>query len=305
MLGAALLIVGLPTEVALGATDNTGSTTTTADDQSGEVGVGASAAAAAIYTEGGGGSSGPRCSWRRYTVGEWADASGLPPPPPRQYDVPDDQLEPDQLAERDEQRAADAAAETRRRAQPQITAVFGAPHHVYAVRCPGGRNNRVRTVPVDMDADDLLPGLTSMAHGRIELPVPDTSPALSDPGYVNLGMWLAVEPATFTPITAEAGPHWATLSASHDSIAFDFGNGDSTRCPGFGTPVVDLDTVEQGPCGYTYRRSSPTAPYTVTVATTWNLTYTSSGGGGTLDPFTRVATFDHDVDELQTVGVDN
>ena len=273
-----------------------------ANQDTGDVNV--RAVAGVLYSEGGG-SSGPRCGWRRYSVGEWADATGVPRPPGREYAVPDEELTPEDLAARDAERAADAAAEERRRAEPRVTPVNGEPHYTYAVRCPGGVGNDVRLAPVNIDADDLLPGLTSMAQSRIELPVPDTSPALADPGYVNLGMWLAVEPATFTPITAEAGPHWVTLSAAHESIGFDFGNGDSTTCAGFGTPIVDPDTVEQGPCGYTYRRSSPGAPYTVTVSTTWNLTYVGSSGAGALDPFTRSSSFPHDVDELQTVGVDN
>jgi hypothetical protein len=119
-------------------------------------------------------------------------------------------------------------------------------------------------------------------------------------------MWLAVEPIMFEPLTAEAGPVWATLTAAHDSTTFDFGNGDTRTCEGFGTPIVDENTLDEGPCGYTYRQSSPDdAPYSVGVTTTWNISYTSSGGSGVLDRFNRTATFDHDVDEIQTVGRSN
>ena len=53
---------------------------------------------------------------------------------------------------------------------------------------------------------ESFPGLIAAARSRIELPVPNVSPQLDLGGYVNLGMWLAVETATFAPLTAEAGP---------------------------------------------------------------------------------------------------
>ncbi|WP_231106574.1 hypothetical protein, partial [Streptobacillus moniliformis] len=51
---------------------------------------------------------------------------------------------------------------------------------------------------------------------------------------------------------------WATVTARYESTTWEFGNGDSLTCPGLGTPIVDLETADAGPCGYTYRW--PSAP---------------------------------------------
>ena len=75
-------------------------------------------------------------------------------------------------------------------------------------------------------------------------------------------------------------PRVATPSAQHDSITFDFGNDDTRSCASFRTPIVG-------------------------VTTAWSISYTSSGGSGALDPFNRTANFDHDVDEIQTIGREN
>ena len=82
-------------------------------------------------------------------------------------------------------------------------------------------------------------------------------------------------------------------------------------CDGLGTPIVDLDTAEQGPCGYTYRW--PSAPkftgtddlaYHASVTGHWVVTYaTSTGASGTLAPIDRTTTFPYQVREIQTVRV--
>lgn len=79
-----------------------------------------------------------------------------------------------------------------------------------------------------------------------------------------------------------------------------FGNGDSETCDGFGTPIVDLDTVEEGPCGYTYLQAGT---FQITAQTTWLLPFQSSSGSGALQPMERTTTFEYNVREIQTVGV--
>ena len=107
-------------------------------------------------------------------------------------------------------------------------------------------------------------------------------------------------------VRAEAGPHWAEATVTLASTRWDLGNGDVVECEGPGTPIVDLDTPEQGPCGYTYRRSSPEdAPYQLGVTATWAVTYRSSGGSGAAGTIGRTVTVDYDVDEIQTVGISN
>ena len=278
-------------------------TAVTPDQGTGDIDV--RAVTGVVYTDGHGWGR-PLCSWNRYSVGRLEDSLGIDPPPPPTYAIPDSQLTPDELAARNRERQAAAAAERRRRAETAIKWLFGEPHYLYDVRCPGF-SGTFRAVPTGVTAADLVPGVEDVAHGRIELPIPNVSPPLDAAGYVNLGMWLAIEPVTVAPITAEAGPNaWITVSPRHASITFDFGNGDSVTCPGTGVPIVDLDTLEEGPCGYTYRASSPDgAPYVISVGTTWELPYASSNGSGTLEPFTRVLTLEYDVDEIQTVGTRN
>jgi hypothetical protein len=257
-----------------------------------------------VYTSGG--SSGPKCSWDRYSNDEFERATGTPPrEPPQYHDDPKVEVAQEELDRRGAELVHWQRNEDRRRSEPKVTYFGGEAHYVYAVRCIGFTGT-VRLVPTTVATDDLIPGLHDVAKGRILVPVPDVSPELGT-GYVNLGMWLAVKPAAIAPITAEAGPNvWITVTPEHQSIHFDFGNGDTRTCDGFGKPISYLETFDEGPCGYTYRHSSPDSqPYQVRVSTTWNLPYTSSNGSGTLPPFTRDAVFAHNVDELQTVGQSN
>ncbi len=83
----------------------------------------------------------------------------------------------------------------------------------------------------------LLPIATRIATERIELPEPDVSPA--GDVAVNLGMWLAVEPAG--PYTARAAFNdavWAETTATLVSTSFDPDDGSApVTCDGHGTPI--------------------------------------------------------------------
>jgi enoyl reductase len=167
----------------------------------------------------------------------------------------------------------------------------------------------LRYVPTGIDTDDLIPGITDIVRGQLQPPIPNINPTAESNGIVNLGMWLAVEPQTLPPITAQAGPTtWITVTPTLTSTTYDFGNGDTTTCDGTGIPIrdvhPDLDVIEQSPtCGYTYRLSSPEdEPYQLTITTTWELPYTSSSGPGEIPPLDRSLTIDYDVDEIQTLG---
>ena len=174
----------------------------------------------------------------------------------------------------------------------------GVEYRVYAVTCPGLTDLRL----VDPNRPpNFVPGIRDFAEDLIQLPVPDVNPPVDGSGYVNLGMWLAVEDAAYQPITASAGPTaWMTVTPTPESTTFDFGNGDVETCDGFGVPIDDLDTVAEGPCGYTYREPGT---YLVSATTTWALPYVSSFGSGALDPMVRTTTFDYTVREVQAVGV--
>jgi hypothetical protein len=132
------------------------------------------------------------------------------------------------------------------------------------------------------------------------------SPTPAAGGIVNLGMWLALARQDPIAVRAEAGSHWAEVTVTLASTSWNMGNGDVVECDGPGTPITDTETVEQGPCGYTYRQSSPDeSPYEMTVAATWQVTYRSSGGSGTAGAIDRTLSVTYDVDEIQTVGVSN
>jgi hypothetical protein len=278
-----------------------------------------------IFTVGGGG--GPTCTWRHMTTGEYEDFFDLvderePPPLPEVPELPTDR-EPteeeveahrrasEELDAEVERRRVAAEAEARRRAQPStITSTeLGEekPHRVFSATCPG-TGFFVRFIADTTDEDELLFSLEDIVEARIEAPIPDINPPVDVGGVVNLGMWMAITPQDPIPnITAEAGPHWVTVSPRHTSVTFTMGDGSPPIvCTGTGDPIPDseIDNAAASPiCGHTYSQSSfDDAPYQLEIGTTWSIPYTSSSGSGDIGPYTRTETFAYDVDEIQTVG---
>jgi hypothetical protein len=152
--------------------------------------------------------------------------------------------------------------------------------------------------------------LADGSYDEVVRQVPVPSPAMSPggPGFVNLGMWLAVEEQEPISVTARAGDVWATTSAEVVSTTFDLGNGDVVTCDGFGDPIPPTmtDTVEASPlCGYTYRDVAPDDAYTVTITSRWRVRWAGSGGaGGDLGTLDRSTSLTYEVREIQTVGTD-
>ncbi len=193
-------------------------------------------------------------------------------------------------------------------AQPATRVINDREHRLYSVTCPATGTN-LRYVPIDVGVGELIPGIIDRVSQQLQPPIPSISPTPEANGIVNLGLWLAVQPQTLDPITAQAGPDtWITVSPTLTATTFDLGNGDTVTCDGNGVPIEtvhpDLDVVEQSPtCGYTYRHSSPDdQPYQLTITTTWELPYDSSEGTGQIPPLDRTTVVDYDVDEIQTVG---
>jgi len=163
--------------------------------------------------------------------------------------------------------------------------------------------------PTNINAIDLIPNALANARTQLTAPTPAINPDATAGGIVNLGMWLAIDdPGTTTARAALAGV-WAQVTANVSDIEFDLGNGDTINCDGLGTPIPDsaLDSLDQGPCGYTYLQSSPDDdPYQLIITTNYTISYTTStGANGTLAPISRSVTIDYDVDEIQTIGVSN
>jgi hypothetical protein len=150
--------------------------------------------------------------------------------------------------------------------------------------------------------------LAESVHDEVVRQVPVPEPALSPvgPGFVNLGMWLAVAEPEPISVTATAGDVWATTSAELVSTTFDMGDGNVVECDGAGDPIPtsQLDTVEQSPvCGHTYTGHNDRAPFVVTITSTWQVSWVGSGGaGGDLGTLDRSSSHEYQVLEIQTVG---
>jgi hypothetical protein len=176
--------------------------------------------------------------------------------------------------------------------------------------CPDGDRDFF-WVPNRVDVDALISSAYEEVSASLPSPTLDVNPDPSVGGIVNIGLWLAVADPGQVSITASVGPVWATVTARYERTEWSMGNGDSVECPGLGTPIVDVDTVEQGPCGYTYEW--PSAPkftgtddlaYHASVTGHWVISYaTSTGRAGSLDPIDRSTDFGYQVREIQTLRV--
>lgn len=141
------------------------------------------------------------------------------------------------------------------------------------------------------------------AIDMIEPPAPLLSPV--GRGVVNLGMWLAVAEQDEVSAIANIPTAWAEVRATQKATTFDFGNGDTVTCDGLGSPIPESekDTLDEGPCGYTYRSANDGEPYTITITSTWAITWElSDGRTGTRPDVTLTTTFEYPVVEIQTVG---
>jgi len=181
----------------------------------------------------------------------------------------------------------------------------GRSERVFARECPDGVSG-FTWVDTSITVQEVIDDAVGRARRAVPAPVLEVNPPASAGGIVNLGLWLALLAAAPVTVRAEAGSLWAEATVTLTSTSWDMGNGDVVSCDGPGTPIVDLDTLEQGPCGYTYRASSPEDdPYQLTVTATWTVSYRSSAGSGSAGTVDRVLSVDYDVDEIQTIGVSN
>ena len=266
-----VVVVGTMTSLfVFGPADAGGGVNTNGGGDSASGRVAAWASQAPVVTPG---SSGPTCRWSRMTRGQ---VIGLAPSQGPSGLTPEERSEVFSIMFR------------------------GVEHRLYSVVCPDG--SFLRIVPVTTNPGSLEDPLRDYADRIIELPVPNVNPTIESGGIVNLGMWLAVEERTYEPITAEAGLAWMAIAPALGETTFTFGNGDDESCGGAGTPIVDLDVIGEGECGYTYEQPGA---YSLSITTTWLLPYTSSAGPGALEPLVRTVTYDYEVREIQTVGTSN
>lgn len=164
----------------------------------------------------------------------------------------------------------------------------------------------VRFTPTEPpDPAILLRRTTVTVTEAIDVPPPRISPAES--AAINLGLWLGVEPVEPVVARAQLGPLWAETRATLESTTFDLGDGTKITCPANGTPIPAnrLDSVEQGPCGHTYRDVADLDVSEITVTATWAITWElSNGRTGRESPDIVMSTsVPYEVYEIQSVGV--
>jgi hypothetical protein len=180
----------------------------------------------------------------------------------------------------------------------------GRSEQVFARECPDGVGG-FTWVDTSITIDDVIDDAVDRARRAVPAPTLDLSPAPEAGGIVNLGMWLALAGQDPVTVRAEAGSLWAEATVTLASTTWDMGNGDTVTCDGAGTPIADTNTLDEGPCGYTYRQSSDDDPYELAVTAAWAITYQSSGGSGSVGTVDRTSSVAYDVDEIQTIGTSN
>jgi len=164
----------------------------------------------------------------------------------------------------------------------------------------------VRYTPTEPpDPSILLTRTTVTVTEEIDVPPPRISPAES--AAINLGLWLGVEPVAPVVARAELGPLWAETTATLESTSFDLGDGTTITCAGNGTPIPGdrLDSLDEGPCGHTYRDLGDLGVGEITIAATWAITWELSDGRTGREPADIVlaTTVPYEVYEIQSVGV--
>jgi len=185
------------------------------DNEDGSVGV----AVAVVLPAGAETSTGeesvrPRCGWEKALVGDFRDAPGG--------------------VAREGQRSTDQVAEVS--ADGEVLSLG------WWKTCSGVGSEFVWLAPT-VDVQVLIDGAEARARAATPLPVPDiwVSP-----------FWRTFRIGDVHVNTAEEDAAGARVRAVHVGFEVDFGNGDSTACEALGTPIVDFDIVEQGPCVWVY-----------------------------------------------------
>lgn len=162
----------------------------------------------------------------------------------------------------------------------------------------------------DVTVDDLIPLVPEAASRAIDPPDMFMSPP--DTGFVNLGLWLAVsnaEPISLV-VGDRAGGPWVEVTATLTTSSWDMGNGDIVTCDGPGVVLEPgdpgWDSIDEGPCGYTYREyTSGDDRFTVSATATWTVTWVASDGRtnpAPADTIVVTSSAPYRVVEIQTVG---
>jgi hypothetical protein len=160
----------------------------------------------------------------------------------------------------------------------------------------GGGTTMAQLVNVATGVPQVTPQeLLQQALNELEIPTirPGTAPPPGRDGLVGLPEWFWVPRAQWrtVSVTVSAGPVWATATATPVGLTFEPGGGLApVNCTGPGRAYNEKKPAAQQHtrCEFTYDQSSAGQPgnaYQASVAVTWNVSWTGSGGtGGELNP---------------------
>jgi hypothetical protein len=163
----------------------------------------------------------------------------------------------------------------------------------------------------------LAGALAKTAANRLVLPKPTARHNPAGIALVNLATWWWVDAASWQSLSqrTQAGPVWAQVTATPMSTTWDPGDGSApVTCAGPGTPydTTRPAAAQSTDCSFIYRHTSGNQPqtgpsandrfFTVTVTTTWNVTWVGTGGsGGTLPAISTSSSFPLAVAQRETV----
>jgi len=167
------------------------------------------------------------------------------------------------------------------------------------MQCIGGRVGAGGSLAVLVNIVTGAPLVTpqqllQQALNELEIPTlrPHTAPPRGKDGLVGLPEWFWVPAGDWHPlsVTVTAGPVWATATASPTGLSFQPGGGLApVTCTGPGTAYDPAKSAaeQHSTCAFTYKQPSVGQPgnaYQASIAVTWNVSWTGSGGvGGEVD----------------------
>ena len=167
------------------------------------------------------------------------------------------------------------------------------------MQCVGGRVGAGGSLAVLVNVATGAPLVTpqqllQQALNELQIPTlrPHTAPPRGKDGLVGLPEWFWVPAGDWHPlsVTVTAGPVWATATASPTGLSFQPGGGLApVTCAGPGTAYdpAKSSAEQHSTCAFTYEQPSVGQPgnaYQASIAVTWNVSWTGSGGtGGEVD----------------------
>lgn len=187
---------------------------------------------------------------------------------------------------------------------------------IYTATCPasggtGGGPLWIADPPPGFGGGGMTPArLADVALARLRLgpAVVGMAPYPGKVGVVGAPIWMWTEDRAHTwgPLSATASVPGLSVTAIARAVAMDWdmGDGRTVHCDSPGAPYRTAYGYRASPdCGHVYARSSADQPghaYTVTVTTTWRITWSGGGQSGVLAQ-TRSTSLPVQIGELQVL----